>query len=219
MTSSWKDSRAVSAVEVALGVCIILGHNVWRVLPNEVPILFGLGWVSFRLRNGSWAWGLKRPASWGRTALIALGAATLRVVLGELVVVPLAERIWPPIHESSSFDDLAHNPAKALLTLGLVWSFAAFGEELSYRGYLLPRAAAAANGSKGAYGVALLLSSVLFGFGHYYKGPAGVVDSTLAGLILGGAYLLSKRNLWVAIFAHGLVDTFAVAVTFLGWAN
>ncbi len=44
-----------------------------------------------------------------------------------------------------------------------------------------------------------------------------MVDSGVAGLILGAAYLLSRRNLWAAILAHGLIDTFAVIVVFLGW--
>ena len=31
--------RALSALEFALAAGVVLGHNVWRVLPNEVPIL------------------------------------------------------------------------------------------------------------------------------------------------------------------------------------
>ena len=38
-------------------------------------------------------------------------------------------------------------------------------------------------------------------------------------MVLGGAYLLSRRNLWVAIFAHGFSDTFAVAAVYFGLAN
>jgi hypothetical protein len=36
-------SRVVSAVELLLGTAIVVGHNVLRVLPNEVPILFVIG--------------------------------------------------------------------------------------------------------------------------------------------------------------------------------
>jgi uncharacterized protein len=61
--------------------------------------------------------------------------------------------------------------------------------------------------------------SVLFGFGHYYKGPSGVLDSTYSGLVLGTAYLLSGRNLWAPILAHGISDTLALFVVFMGWAK
>jgi CAAX protease family protein len=42
------------------------------------------------------------------------------------------------------------------------------------------------------------------------------VDSAVAGLILGAAYLLSGRNLWTSILAHGFIDTVGVIVAFLG---
>ncbi len=36
---------------------------------------------------------------------------------------------------------------------------------------------------------------------------------------LGAGYLLSRRNFWVPILAHGFIDTFAVVVAFLGLAS
>jgi hypothetical protein len=105
----------------------------------------------------------------------------------------------------------------ALGSLLLVWTFAAFGEEIGYRGYLLTRAAEAGGRSKAADWVAVLIVSVLFGYGHYYKGPSGIVDSGMAGLILGAAYVLSGRNLWVCILAHGFIDTFGVTAALFGW--
>jgi membrane protease YdiL (CAAX protease family) len=70
-----------------------------------------------------------------------------------------------------------------------------------------------------AYWIGVVLVSILFGYGHYYKGPAGVLDSGVAGLILGAAYLLSGRKLWTCILAHGLIDTFAVIAVYFGWAS
>jgi len=60
---------------------------------------------------------------------------------------------------------------------------------------------------------------VLFGFGHFYKGPAGIVDSGFAGLVLGAAYLWSGRNLWVTVLAHGFIDTFALLAVYLGLSD
>jgi len=103
--------------------------------------------------------------------------------------------------------------------LAVFWGFAAFGEEMGYRGYLLNRAAEIGNRSKAADLIALLLVSVLFGYGHYYKGYAGVIASSVSGLVLGAAYLLSRRNLWVSILAHGFRDTFAMVAALWGWSN
>ncbi len=210
--------RTASALEILLGASIVIGHNVFRVVPNEVPILFVLGLLSFRLRNGGVsAMGLMRPVSWARTVAVAAAAAGLRIAAGDFVIDPLTRRFWPPAVVPAEAEAIAGNIGVALLALLLVWTFAAFGEEIAYRGYLLARAADAGGGSTLARWGAMVLVAVLFGYGHYYKAPAGVVDSGVAGLILGAAYLLSGRNLWTSILAHGFIDTFAVTVAFFGW--
>ena len=108
---------------------------------------------------------------------------------------------------------------QALTSLLIVWTFAAFGEELSYRGYLLTRAADALGRSTLAYWIAMILVSLLFGFGHYYKGPSGVLDSTYSGLVLGAAYLVAGRNLWAPVLTHGIADTIAIFVVFMSWTK
>ena len=216
----WRTSRLLSAIELLVGAGIVIGHNVFRVVPNEVPILFVLGLLSFRLREGGWAaLGFERPASWLRVVLIALAAAVLRIALGEFVIEPVTSRFWPPAALPAFAAGLTGDLRSALLGLLLVWTFAAFGEEVSYRGYLLGRAADLGGRSAAAYWGAMVLASVLFGYGHYYKGPSGIVDSGVAGLVLGAAYLLSGRNLWTCILAHGFIDTVGLIVLYFGWQS
>ena len=212
--------RWASGLEFLAGAGIVIGHNVLRILPNEVPILVGLALVSTRLRSGRWRLPcLDRPTSWPRTLGIAVAAAALRVGLGEFVIDPITAHFLPAAAAPAGAESIAGNLAHALVALAIVWTFAAFGEEISYRGYLLPRAAEAGGGKPAAQWIAVALVAVLFGFGHFYKGPAGIIDSGVAGLVLGAAYVLSGRNLWAPVVAHGLIDTYAVVVTYLGWAT
>jgi membrane protease YdiL (CAAX protease family) len=212
--------RWTSLFEVAVGVFLVLGHNVFRVVPNEVLFLFALFWVSFKVRDGGWkVAGLKRPDSWRQTLVLALAGMMVLQVGSQLLVQPLAQQIWHQAEQVSSLLSSGMTTKKALLTLAIIWTFAAFGEELGYRGYLLTRAADLGNRSRVAYLIAMVCIAVLFGFGHYYKGPAGVLDSTYSGLVLGTLFLLSGRNLWAPILAHGLSDTVAVLAVYLGWAN
>ena len=210
--------RWLSAAEFLCGALIVIGHNVFHVVPNEVVILFVVGMASLWWRDGGWkAIGIQRPDSWTRTVLIALAAAALRLGLGEYVIEPWTARFWPAPIAPAGADAITGNLSLALFALVVVWTFAAFGEEFVYRGYLLRRAAALGGYSDAAYWIGLVLVSVLFGYGHYYKGPAGILDSGVAGLILGTAYLLNKRNLWTSVLAHGFIDTFGVIVLYFGW--
>jgi membrane protease YdiL (CAAX protease family) len=210
--------RWLSLAELVVGSAIVIGHNVYHIIPNEVPILFVLGLISMRLRDGAWtAMGLRWPMSWRRTILFALATAALRILLGALVVDPLTARFWPPAIAPSGTNEITGHVMVALQWLGIIWTFAAFGEEIGYRGYLLNRAADVGGQSKAAYWVGVLVVAVLFGYGHYYKGPSGIVDSGMAGLLLGAAYVLSGRNLWVCILAHGFIDTVGVIAVFFGF--
>ncbi len=213
-------SRALSAFELLFGAFIVIGHNVFRIVPNEVIVLSVLGLLSVRLRNGGWsAMGFTRPASWRRIFLIALAAASMRILLGQFVIEPITGFFWPAPTAPALANEITGNAKIALIALLLVWTFAAFGEEISYRGYLLTRAADIGRRSTMAYWLGIVLVSVLFGYGHYYKGPSGIIDSGIAGLIFGAAYMLAGRNLWACIFTHGFVDTFGVIDAFFGWST
>ena len=215
-----RPQRWLSLAEFVVGAAIVIAHNVFKLLPNEVPILFVLGLLSFRMREKSWtAMGLGWPKSWRRTVLIALGAAALRILLSAIVIDPLTAHFWPPAVAPKGMNEITGHWLVALQWLGIIWTFAAFGEEIGYRGYLVNRAADAVGRTKLAYWLAVVAVSVLFGYGHYYKGPAGIIDSGMAGLILGIAYLLCGRNLWVCILAHGFIDTVGVVAIYFGWAS
>jgi membrane protease YdiL (CAAX protease family) len=213
-------SRALSAFELLFGGFIVIGHNVFHIVPNEVIILSLLGLLSVRLRDGGWsAMGFKRPASWRRIFLIALLAAGVRILLGQFVIEPLTGFFWPAPNAPALANEITGNAKIALLALFLVWTFAAFGEEIAYRGYLLTRAADIGGRTTIAYWLGIVFVSILFGYGHYYKGPAGIIDSGVAGLILGATYMLANRNLWACILTHGFIDTFAVIDAFFGWST
>ena len=115
--------------------------------------------------------------------MMAIAAAAVLLLGSELVIQPLASHFWPsPENVSSALKIPVHDWKVGLRSLAIVWIFAGFGEEIGYRGYLLTRAADLGNRSKIAYIVAMLYVAVLFGFGHVYKGPAGIMDSTYSGL-------------------------------------
>jgi membrane protease YdiL (CAAX protease family) len=52
---------------------------------------------------------------------------------------------------------------------------------------------------------AVILSSIVFGFGHEYQGVAGIIRTALVGLLLAVLYVLSG-SIWISIIGHSLFD-------------
>jgi membrane protease YdiL (CAAX protease family) len=73
-------------------------------------------------------------------------------------------------------------------------------EELLYRGYLLFYL-----GQAMPLWVAVLTSAVIFGWGHAYQGPRGVLNTGLLGLLFAALYVISG-TLVPLMIVHALVD-------------
>jgi len=103
-----------------------------------------------------------------------------------------------------------------LLFLALNWTLAAFGEELCFRGFLMNRLARILGGATPAWIASLLLCSAYFGWGHTEQGISGWLQEGLSGLLLGVIYLAARRNLTIPIIAHGVSNTLAFCLIYLG---
>jgi membrane protease YdiL (CAAX protease family) len=131
------------------------------------------------------------------------------------VLEPLTLRLTHAPTDLTQFKQIEGNVFALCFFLLLVWTLAAFGEELVYRGYLMNRVADL-GGSRGAWALSLVVVSILFGVLHWPQGITGVVVNVCAGFVYGGLYLMSGRNLWAPIIAHGVYDTVALLLIFWG---
>jgi membrane protease YdiL (CAAX protease family) len=211
-------SRLIIIAELILATALFVLPK-FHLLPRPDTLwLLLLGWISLRLRKSGWkSVGLTRPASWPRTIVVALVAAVVLQAVSLWITVPLATRLTGKPPDLTEFRELIGNTKLLLIGLGVVWTLAAFGEELAFRGYLLNRVADLGGRSRAAWAVAYIVMSAVFGLGHLYQGPSGVIDSAVAGLMFGGLYLALGRNLWPAILAHGMSDTLALVMVYCGW--
>ena len=210
--------RLWATAELLVAGALVIGANVFDVVPvSETPWLVLLGWLSLRLRGLGWkTLGLRQPRRWIITIAVALAAGIALQLLSEFVTEPIIERLTGRAADLSSFRSLVGNLPATLVMLALVWTLAAFGEEMAYRGYVLERAAALGQHSSAAYLVAMVAVSLLFGLGHYYQGLAGMVNSAFSGLFFGALYLAAGRNLWLPILAHGFSDTIGLGLIYFG---
>ncbi len=217
MNDSIRNSPWLLLAEVVLFVLIFMAQQ-WHLIPvSKVPFLFLVCWVSLRIRGLRWRdVGLARFRSW--PVSLGLGAALgiAMELLQLLVAQPLLVSVTKKGPDLSFFRRLAGNPKVLVVMLLLVWTFAAFGEELVYRGFVLNRLADFGKGTKAAWVTSLLLMSIAFGFAHYAQGITGIIDEGFMGFLFGLAYLACGRKLAVPIIAHGVQDTVDMILLFLG---
>jgi membrane protease YdiL (CAAX protease family) len=176
----------------------------------------GEGWASFGLIPLK---GVKAKLMVLPQALLVFGffAAAVSVVLlgGEALGWEFMKEV--PAGVEDRWGDVEGNLPVFLLWLGIVWTSAAFGEEMFFRGFLVTRAMTLFRGVPFAAVFAVLIPALLFGLGHfYYQGMRGLVTTAAIGIAFGAAFLLLKRNLWPIVLVHGVVDTINFVVLYLG---
>lgn len=214
--TSGNSSRVLLVIELAIIVAIFVGD---RYLPvSKTPYLFGLGWISLRLRGLRWRdVGLARPRSWAVAIGIGVLGGLAMEALELFVTQPLLIRITGRKPDFSEFFVLHGNAKLLLLGLALSWTLAAFGEEMVWRGYLMNRVAGIFGRSRQAsWIISLILTNAAFGLAHRYQGITGILDEALMGMILGLIYLASRRNLIAPIIAHGIADSVDAFLFFIG---
>ena len=60
------------------------------------------------------------------------------------------------------------------------------------------------------------MSAVLFGAAHFAEGPLGIFMMGSFGLLQALIYLRTRKNLWVTIIAHALLNTLRFVLIFYG---
>ena len=71
-------------------------------------------------------------------------------------------------------------------------------------------------GSRAGWIVSLVTVSIFFGIGHGYQGLSGLAQESFSGLLLGLLFMATGRNLTVPIVAHGVANSLAFVLIYLG---
>ena len=146
-----------------------------------------------------------------KTGVIVALVIGLLLGLFQLTQRSAGPELWNLIRTGKALYLFPLAAAFGLLTVG-------FTEEFFFRGFLQTRV----EKLTGSPWIAVLLVTVAFGLYHVpyaYLNPnwptagdfpaalqLGMVEGGLGGIILGGAYVLWKRNLLACIVLHGMID-------------
>ena len=218
--SQWHRSTPWAIAELVIAIAVLFASM--RGYFGELAflttvLLLAIGTAFLWLRGPGWrAIGLRAPERW-RVALAIGAALSLYQFVSLYAIEPAVARLTTgELPDVSLFRPVVGNEGQLLFWLSISWTLAAFVEELVFRGWLTARVAELAGDSSRAWTVGVLLSSIIFGLAHVYQGASGVITTGLNGFLFGAAYLLSGRNLWCAIVAHGLTDSIAFMMIYFG---
>jgi CAAX protease family protein len=219
MTESGSRLRpGLLAIELVLIAALFWADEQGWIPLSKTPFLLIVAWGSMRLRGVGWRdIGLRLPLNWRWLAATGVAAGVAMWLLEFFFTMPMLQRVlgyWPDL---STFNDLVGSARLLLIYLALNWVLAAFGEEMVWRGYALPRVAQFFGDDARAWLLALLIVNLGFGLAHMYQGPSGMIQATVAGVILGLLYLATGRNLVVPVLAHGVSNSIDFTVMYLGW--
>ena len=215
-------------VGVALISKFAINQLTWQ-FSGPISLLLTLAILTWYLRSRGLGW-----ADMGLRALPGIKAKLMVIPQAFLVFLAFVAVVAPVLIAGEVFgwEFLTETPAGVedrwgsvrgnlvmyLLWLVVVWTAAAFGEEMFFRGYLVTRLQTVFSDIKFGNALAVIAPALLFGCAHvYYQGLRGLVMTGLIGLAFGTMFLLFKRNLWPVILWHGIIDTLTFTAMFMNW--
>jgi len=147
------------------------------------------------------------------TVLRSLGI-TILLVIGFYIFEGILEIYFGKM-DLSTFNNVRGNFNEYLSLMIVVWVFAAFGEELIYRGYYMKQLAKLFGNTNNAWLISAILTSIYFGTSHAYQGITGIIGVTLWHLCISLIFFKNKNNLMSPILIHGFYDTVGVTLLYL----
>lgn len=200
---------AIAAPLLGQLVLARLGWPLLAVLVLQGAIILCGLWLLLRWRGQSWRAIGFRPLR-GQDVWHALVALLLIFLVNALVTVAFNQLL--PDAVAAHQDRLAAFAGMltgdlSVAAIGAAMLFTGFYEEVLARGFLLARCRRLLAGSWGP----VLVSSLLFGLGHFYQGWLGVLQTAIIGIVF-ARLALHWGTLWPVILAHAGLNTISLVV-------
>ena len=169
-------------------------------------------WTLATVTLALWAWqgrpwrvlGLVPHLTWGLIGvLVGLAIVVGYVLVQRRQALEDDEALAGLRHQMRDLERMMPRSDQEMRWFGRLSVTAGVCEELLYRGYLIWYL-----GHWMALLPAVLVAGLVFGLGHAYQGPRGIVVTTLVGLVMSGIYLLSG-SLFASMVFHALMDLHA----------
>jgi len=188
----------------------VLGYAYWKFCVAFLLVV----WL--RMRNAQLSdYGFRNFGPVWLFLVVTVAAIAVGIVVPS-VLQPVLTAHFQGGRDLSRFAPLVGNQSMLMWVLPAVWLFAAVGEEVFYRGFVLESLRRILGSGRTAMILAIVGQGLLFGAVHYYQGPAGMIPVGIGGVISGFLYWAGGRRLWPLILAHGVIDTVGLLAIYSG---
>ena len=221
---SWRERFAV-ALDRPLVASILFALTTILIVGSAIGPLQGTGLVAAALiillilvvrPRGFRNIGFVRPGSWPKTVALALALGLAIEIISDVLMLPLLESATGTSIDLSQFTDLEGNLSALLAWLFFVWAAVVFLEEIVFRGFMMNLVWRIVGDTKAGTIIAVVATSIVFGLAHWYQDLPGVILTGSLGAALALCYLWTGRNIWLPILVHGVINTSAFLLMYLG---
>jgi membrane protease YdiL (CAAX protease family) len=167
-----------------------------------------------------WDWkyfAITRP-NWPNTILKGFLFAIGIFILNDFFIQPLIEFYFGKI-DLSEFSGIEGNLFNYAVFLLLGWILGGVFEEITYRGYVQKRLAEILGDTNKAWLLSAVMASIVFGFAHSYQGLSGIITTAVIAFLFGVIFIFNRNNLIVLVLTHGIYNTIAITLIYLGKAR
>ena len=197
-------------------VFIMLIAPIFGLIDRNFVFFFGLGVAFLILKRSKFEWkrfGVGQKIN-RKTVLNSLLIAVTIFIVFSVFIDPLLQN-WLGEYDLSSIDDIRGNFAGYIILMIVMWVFAAFGEELLFRGYYMKSLAELFGNNNKSWLLSALITSTYFGVSHAYQGLIGVVSVFLWSFVISMLFIKNKNNLLLLVLIHGIYDSIGITLIYL----
>ncbi len=197
-------------------VLIMLISPLFGFIDRNFTFFFGLGIVFLILKGSKFDWarfGIGQKIS-RKTIIKSIIISFVLFIVFSFLIDPLLIK-WFGDFELSSINDIRGNLLGFIILMAIVWVFAAFGEEILFRGYYMKALAELFGNNNKAWIFSAFITSLYFGISHAYQGITGAVSVFLWSFIISLIFNKNRNNLLLLVLIHGIGDTIGITLIYL----
>ncbi len=197
-------------------VLIMLIAPLFGFIDRNLTFFFGLGVAFLILWRSNFDWsrfGIGQKIT-RKTIIKSLIISIVLFIVFSFIIDPILIKLFGDF-DLSSINDIRGNLVGFIILMIIVWVFAAFGEEILFRGYYMKALAELLGNNNKAWIFSAFITSLYFGISHAYQGITGVVSVFLWSFIISLIFNKNRNNLLLLVLIHGIEDTIGITLIYL----